>query len=172
MLYCQQNRELRALWIWSEVRLLMKISKRLLPMGWQTRVLAAAGAALAGNFLLAGIPWPEWMASPYESAAAIERGDMARYLVAVLLLAPVAEEGIFRLFLFGRLLRDRFGFWGASLLSSLAFGIYHGNWIQGIYGCFMGMALAWGYESSEYHKYRMAVIMHMAANLSVLAVFG
>ena len=52
----------------------------------------------------------------------------------------------------------------AAFLSALAFGLYHGNWIQGIYGFVFGLLLAWGYESSSFGKYRMVVLMHGAAN--------
>ena len=45
-----------------------------------------------------------------------------------------------------------------------ASGLYHGNWIQGIYGFVFGLLLAWGYESSSFGKYRMVVLMHGAAN--------
>lgn len=149
----------------------MKIGTRLLPEGWQVLVLVTAGAALAGNLLIRAVPWPEWMLSSYERGAVTERTDLGRYLCMTLLLAPVAEEGIFRLFLYGRLLRDGLGVCVAAVLSSLVFGIYHGNWIQGVYGFLMGMLLVWGYESSKYYKYRMAVVMHTAANLAALAVF-
>jgi len=150
----------------------MKNGKKLLPEGWPLRVLIIAGAALAGNLLMRVVPWPDWMRSSYESAAAMAQVETGRYLFMTLLLAPVVEEGVFRLFLFGWLFRERLGFWGAAILSSLAFGLYHGNWIQGVYSFFLGVILAWGYESSAYDKYRMAIIMHGAANLAVLIIFG
>lgn len=150
----------------------MKNGKRLLPERWKVLMLVTIGAALAGNLLIRAVPWPEWMLSSYERGAAMEKEDLGRYLCMTLLLAPVVEEGIFRLLLYGRLLRDRLGVLEAAVLSSLAFGIYHGNWIQGVYGFLMGMILAWGYETSEYNKYPVAVVMHGAANLTVLAVFA
>ena len=149
----------------------MKSGKKLLPEGWLPRVLVIAGAALAGNLLLRVVPWPDWIRTSYESAAAMDQAEEGRYLFMTLLLAPAVEEGVFRLFLFGWLFRERLGFWGAAVLSSLSFGLYHGNWIQGVYGFFLGVILAWGYESSAYGKYRMAVIMHGAANLAVLVIF-
>ena len=53
---------------------------------------------------------------------------------------------------------------GLLLIAAAAFGLYHGNWIQGIYGFVFGLLLAWGYESSSFGKYRMVVLMHGAAN--------
>ena len=143
----------------------------LLPQGWQRRILAAAAAALAGNLLMAVIPWPGHMISAYEETMgpAVMRG--AGFLWETLVLAPVLEEAVFRLILYGWLRRFMASL-PAALISSLAFGIYHGNWIQGIYAFCLGMVLAWGYEDSGYRRYPMAVLMHGAANLAALAVYG
>lgn len=149
----------------------MKDGKRLLPQGWQRRMLAAAAAALAGNLLMAVIPWPVHILTEYEKAMDPAVSQGAGFLWMTLILAPVVEEGFFRLFLYGWLRRFMV-FWPAAVISSLAFGMYHGNWIQGIYAFCLGMILAWGYEGSEYRKYPVAVLMHGAANLAALAVFG
>lgn len=146
----------------------MKDGRRLLPEGWQIRILMVTGGALAGNLLLSRIPWSDRILSSYESSVSMEGTEPVSYLLTTLLLAPVVEEGIFRLFLFDRILRGRMGFFGAAVLSSLAFGMYHGNWIQGVYASGLGMILAWGYESSEQKQYQMAVVMHGAANLAAM----
>lgn len=149
----------------------MRDGKQVLPPGWQKRILAAAAAALAGNLLVNVIPWPGSLLSSYEEAMgpAVSRG--AGFLWMTLVLAPILEEGVFRLVLYGWLRRFT-AFLPAALISSLAFGLYHGNWIQGTYAFLLGMVLAWGYESSEYRRYPMAVFMHGAANLAALAAFG
>ena len=95
----------------------------------------------------------------------------AGFLWMTLVLAPVLEEGAFRLVLYGWL-RRFMAFFPAVFISSLAFGMYHGNWIQGTYAFLLGMVLAWGYEGSEYRRYPMVVLMHGAANLAALAAFG
>ena len=146
---------------------------RLLPPGWCKRVAVMAAAALAGNYLLGMIPWPEFMLSGYRKAAESPEAGGYGFLLLTLLAAPAAEEGIFRFGIYGGLRKwSGLRAWQAALLSSMAFGLYHGNWIQGIYACFTGLVLAWGYESSSCHKYLMAVFMHMAANLAAVAVFG
>ncbi|WP_138309326.1 MULTISPECIES: CPBP family intramembrane glutamic endopeptidase [unclassified Clostridium] len=149
----------------------MRDEKQLLPAGWQKRVLAAAAAALAGNLLVKVIPWPGSLLSSYEEAMSPAVSQGAGFLWMTLVLAPVLEEGAFRLVLYGWL-RRFMAFLPSAVISSLAFGIYHGNWIQGTYAFLLGMVLAWGYESSEYRRYPMAVLMHGAANLAALAVFG
>ena len=108
------------------------------------------------------------MRESYAQAAEVSARGGLPFLAAALFFGPVLEEAVFRLGLFG-LLRRRFGFWPCAVLSSLAFGLYHGNWIQGIYGFIMGMLFAWGYETSAYGKYAAAVLMHGAANLAALA---
>ena len=60
----------------------------------------------------------------------------------------------------------------AAFLSALAFGFYHGNMIQGLYAFLLGFVLAWGYEKCPWGKYRMAVLMHAAANGAALLAFG
>ena len=85
------------------------------------------------------------------------------YLLLPLLIAPLVEEGIFRRGIYA-VFRRWLGVTPAAFLSALAFGLYHGNWIQGIYGFVFGLLLAWGYESSSFGKYRMVVLMHGAAN--------
>lgn len=145
--------------------------KQVLPPGWQKRVLAAAAAALAGNLLVNVIPWPGSLLSSYEEAMIPAIYRRAELLWMTLVLAPILEEGAFRLVLYGWL-RRFMAFLPAAVISSLAFGIYHGNWIQGTYAFLLGMVLAWGYEGSEYRKYPMAVLMHGAANLAALAAFG
>lgn len=149
----------------------MKDGRRALPKGWQVRIGVIAAASLAGNLLVGVIPWPKDIMRAYEVSMepAVSQGLL--FLVNTLAVAPLAEEAAFRLVLYGWL-RRFMGYWPAALISALAFGMYHGNWIQGTYAFMTGMILAWGYETSEYRKYTVAVLMHGAANLTALAVFG
>ena len=69
-----------------------------------------------------------------------------------------------------RILPEGFGWKVLAAMAAAVAGnilvqyVYHGNWIQGIYGFVFGLLLAWGYESSSFGKYRMVVLMHGAAN--------
>lgn len=51
--------------------------------------------------------------------------------VALVILPPIAEELLFRGYLFGRL-RQRFGFWLTTAVVSVVFGIVHLQWNVGI----------------------------------------
>lgn len=47
--------------------------------------------------------------------------------IALVILPPIAEELVFRGYLFGRL-REKFGFWLSSIVVSIVFGIVHMQW--------------------------------------------
>ncbi|MEO5499698.1 MAG: type II CAAX endopeptidase family protein [Candidatus Saccharimonadales bacterium] len=51
--------------------------------------------------------------------------------IALVILPPVAEELLFRGYLFGRI-RERFGFWLTTIVVSVVFGIVHMQWNVGI----------------------------------------
>ena len=149
----------------------MENRRSFLPERWPCLAALGALASVAGNLCIRYFPWPAFMRESYAQAAEVSARGGLPFLAAALFLGPVFEEAAFRVGPFG-VLRRRFGFWPCAVLSSLAFGLYHGNWIQGIYGFIMGMLFAWGYETSAYGKYAAAVLMHGAANLAALAVFG
>lgn len=64
----------------------------------------------------------ENLTQPYEYVLAF---------VALVILPPVAEELLFRGYLFGRL-RQTFGFWVTTIVVSVVFGIVHLQWNVGI----------------------------------------
>lgn len=76
------------------------------------------------------------------------------------LAAPVIEEIVFR----GLVLRglERYGRGFALLISSIFFGLFHGNIIQSPYAFIVGLVL--GYVTLEYHI-SWAMLMHMINNL-------
>lgn len=92
-------------------------------------------------------------------------------LLAVGMVIPIGEELIFRGLAFGRL-RGAMGFFPAAIFSSLFFGIYHGNVVQGVYACLLGLAMCLAYEA--YGTLAAPVLFHMAANLSsvLMTKFG
>lgn len=80
------------------------------------------------------------------------------------LFAPIAEELVFRALVYRRI-RDYINVKWAIIISSLLFGLYHGNVIQCIYGTLMGIALAAVYE--RYKTLWAPVIAHIATNAFV-----
>ena len=78
------------------------------------------------------------------------------------ILAPIAEELIFRGLVFRRM-KDFMKPWMAIVLSGLLFGIYHGNMIQFLYASLLGILL-----SLIYHRTGTLwtpILAHVVANL-------
>ncbi len=88
-------------------------------------------------------------------------------LLYTLLIAPIAEELIFRgvtLYRAGKVLP----FLGANLLQAMFFGIYHRNIIQGIYAFVMGYLLGLVYR--RYRTIYATILLHILVNASVFFV--
>ncbi len=75
----------------------------------------------------------------------------------------IGEELIFRGMVF-RTLRKGFPFVVAALLSGACFGIYHMNWVQGVYASCLGVVLAFVYERTQ--SILGAILFHMFFNCS------
>lgn len=95
-------------------------------------------------------------------------------LVVAALIAPVAEELVFRGLVQMRI-RDYLGPVAGILISAVCFGIYHGNMIQFIYAGLLGIFLSYGMEKSQ--SVLVPIVGHITANfwsmvgMSVLLVF-
>ncbi len=87
------------------------------------------------------------------------------------IVAPVAEEFIFRWLIYLRL-RDYMKIAGAAVISGLIFGIYHGNLIQAIYASMLGMVFAYILEMSG--NIWSCVLLHIGANVwsLIISQFG
>ncbi len=79
-------------------------------------------------------------------------------------ISPAAEELLFRLIVFGRLKR-RFNLVIAVIMTSLFFGLYHGNVVQGIYGLVMGVLMCLAVE--YVHTIFGAFLIHCIANIII-----
>ena len=81
-------------------------------------------------------------------------------------IVPLCEELIFRGLMYNRI-KDHLPVKWALLMSALAFGIGHGNLVQGIYGFALGYMMAYLYERTN--KLWAPVLFHIVANsVSVL----
>ena len=81
-------------------------------------------------------------------------------------IVPLCEELIFRGLMYNRI-KDHLPVKWALLMSALAFGIGHGNLVQGIYGFALGYMMAYLYERTS--KLWVPVLFHIVANsVSVL----
>ncbi|HIX14168.1 MAG TPA: CPBP family intramembrane metalloprotease [Candidatus Hungatella pullicola] len=80
----------------------------------------------------------------------------------IVFLIPFNEEMMFRAL--GYIpAKDQLGFWPAAVLSSLLFGLYHGNLVQGVYAFCLGLTMAWLCQTSK--SIWASVLFHISANL-------
>ncbi len=82
-------------------------------------------------------------------------------------LSPLAEEIVFRGLIYNRMKRY-FNPVLSIIICGILFGGYHGNLVQGIYGCILGIAIAFSYEL--FRSFTAPVLFHSLANLSVFIV--
>lgn len=145
---------------WKTKKRVEKVS--LIPM-----VVLAAAAAVAFNALisLSGVA----SLSPEFQRVASLQSSIPAWLDLLLagVVAPVAEELVFRGLLYSKLKRAFGTVWGI-LLSAVLFGLIHGNLVQFLYAAAMGVLLAWVCEI--YGSVKYAMLFHGAANIGVILV--
>ncbi len=91
-------------------------------------------------------------------------------ILRALILAPVAEELVFRGLVFRRM-KEYTSFWPAAIVSAIFFGIYHLNLEQGIYAFIFGLILAAVYN--RFNNIFAPILLHFFANLlSVILVYA
>lgn len=143
------------------------LRRRKLPLftdPWESILLIGTGAGLSQylNIFMALISGLLPASDYSETMELIERGQsLAAMIFFMGILAPVAEEVIFRWILYLRL-RDRLTVWPSVLISAALFGIYHGDVLQGTYAGIMGIFLALIMEYSG--SLTGSILIHAGAN--------
>lgn len=95
---------------------------------WFVYMAATIIAAIGANYL----PWVD--AEQAQQVGFDNLSEPVHYLVAfvaLVIVPPIAEELLFRGYLFGRL-REQLGFWFTTIVVSITFGIVHLQWNVGI----------------------------------------
>lgn len=125
---------------------------------------AAAGLALGLNILAELVSAAELSGAYIQVARKQHSAFLAIGLICYGVIAPVAEEVLFRGIIYGNL-RRMMRLIPATGVSAALFGFYHGNVVQGIYAFAMGCLIAYAYE--YFGDFRAAVGIHMGANILV-----
>lgn len=92
--------------------------------------------------------------------------------VVIGLLAPLAEEMVFRGAILSRLLQacDERWHWLPILLSALLFGAVHGNWAQFLHATLLGLLLGWMYYRTN--SIVPGLALHWVNNSIVYVVYN
>lgn len=146
--------------------------------GWQgtiillLTVVSAVSSSVGLNILLS-LTGLVQTSTAYQGVAQRQYG--AAFGVGLLLytvVSPLAEEIVFRGVIYNRLRHGALergatgqGQAAAIVVSGLLFGVYHGNLVQGIYGCCMGILMAYLYEETQ--AFCIPVLFHASANCVV-----
>jgi membrane protease YdiL (CAAX protease family) len=105
---------------------------------------------------------PDWFDGYGELIESLGMGNTFISFLYVGLVAPIAEELIFRGVTFNKA-RKYMPFLAANFVQALLFGIYHMNLIQGLYAFAMG--LSFGLIRRAYSLIG-AILLHMAVNIA------
>lgn len=124
----------------------------------------AVTLALGLNIFLSLIGFTQ-VSEAYTQVETSQHGvSLAAGILLYGVVSAVAEEVVFRGLIYNRL-RKCFSVMTAILSCGVLFGVYHGNIVQGLYGCILGIAITYIYEI--YGSFFAPVLFHGLANLSV-----
>ncbi len=128
-------------------------------------VIGSGALALFANNIISLTQLIRISESYQETSEALNMGSIWLRMACVGFLAPAVEELLMR-GLFYQRFRDMAGVRASMFFSALAFGIIHGNIVQGVYAFAVGLFFAWLME--RYQRIIAPVLAHMSANLFVV----
>lgn len=137
------------------------------PLSYCFLAALAFCASVGINILFAQTGFSE-RSQAYDSVHEMQYGvEFAAGLILYGIISPLAEETVFRGILYNRM-KQCFNCPIALLLSSLFFGLYHGNLVQAVYGTLLGLFIAYTYE--KYHNFAAPILFHAVANISIFTL--
>jgi len=105
----------------------------------------------------------EQFAYTEEILSPITNGNLILTIISVVIVAPFAEEFLFRGIIYKTLNKNISVVW-SIIIQALLFGVFHANLIQGAYATLMG--ILFGYATYKTKSLWPAIIMHITNNLS------
>lgn len=137
----------------------------IIPFGIFSMEWASMFVSILKNFM------PKFMIESYTGAqTAIYESSIILQLLAGGIVAPIVEEMIFRGLVYQRM-KEYSNIKIAAIVSAVAFGVFHGNWIQAPYAIIIGLMAVFVYE--KYKSMIAPIVLHMSANLaSVVLTYG
>lgn len=123
--------------------------------------------SMAAGSILSAMNIDNIYGSYEKTSSLLLNGNIVYRLFALGVITPAAEEIIFRGLVFNRV-KKQYGSLYGIVVSSLMFGVFHFNLVQGLYAFIIGMAFAYCYELTG--DLKVPVYMHMSINvLTVLS---
>ena len=126
--------------------------------------LGGAGIAIVLNVIIGISGLANLDKSFMEVSEAISSPPFPVILLCAGVIAPIIEELIFRGLVFNRI-KYNYNAVAAIIISSIAFGIYHGNLTQGVYATLLGLCLAYVYNKTG--NLLVPICIHISANVIV-----
>lgn len=106
----------------------------------------------------------KWIEANQESVNTFRYGKIQMAILSVVVIAPIIEEIVFRGFLYGCMKRLTGKIWIAAIITSIIFGVFHGNILQGIYTATLSFVMIWVYEQTS--SIKASMLFHGALNFS------
>lgn len=131
----------------------------LLGLGGQCFFTGAIGL-LMGHF-------PNFFEAYTETIQSLIQGNVFVVVLYTVLIAPVAEEVVFRGVILHKA-RRVLPFLGANVLQAAFFGIYHQNIVQGIYAALCGFLF--GLVCRKFNSLYASILLHILVNASAFLV--
>lgn len=135
--------------------------------------VAAYGVYFVATVLFALIVQAVWKDFPIDEVQQVGFGNLAvigdyiAAFVALAIIPPIAEELLFRGYLYGKLRQHR-GFWVSAVVTSVVFGIVHLQWNVGIDVFILSLVLCYLREKTG--TVWAGIVLHMIKNSIAFAI--
>ena len=124
--------------------------------------------ALGLNNLILFLDLAKYSEAYQEAAGTFYAPSYLIQLICLGIISPIVEELIFRGLIYKRMRRGAEKATQAMILSGIAFGLYHGNLVQMIYGSLAGILLA--YLLEKYGSIKAPILAHICMNIVALTL--
>ena len=137
-------------------------------MDFLMAIVGGAGVSIALNIVIALTNMSGKDTAFVEVSDMITSNPLFVTIICAGILIPIVEEILFRGLIFNRI-KCQYNFLAGLLISSLLFGIYHGNIVQGIYATLLGIFLGFAYHKTK--SIFIPIFIHMGGNTFV-SIYG
>ena len=137
-------------------------------MDYIMAIVGGAGVSIALNIVIALTNMAGKDTAFVEVSDMITSNPLFVTIICAGILIPIVEEILFRGLIFNRI-KCQYNFVAGLLISSLLFGIYHANIVQGIYATLLGIFIGFAYHKTK--SILIPIFIHMGGNTFV-SIYG